>query len=246
MSFIVNLDPSNVPQLLDNIEHQGYAVLENAVTAEGLATFRQWIDEVSAKAGKGYHAIFGDVEKIDDTPLAALSENVEFRQLMQLMAEKSLGRGLPQQNILSVLRCVQGESGKKKSNTFHYDASVITALLPIEIPQQGEARGDLVLFPNLRRFRSSVLFNVLEKTLMQNKLSRYLLTKAIGKRLVKPMTLDLQPGNIYFFHGYRSFHANGPCDPAFRRATALFHFGDPHHGSALTRSIVKVNRLLAK
>lgn len=246
MSFIVNLDPNNVPQLLDNIENQGYAVLENAVTDEGLATFRQWIDEVSAKAGKGYHAIFGDVEKIDHTPLAALSENDQFRQLMQLMAEKSLRRDLPQQNILSVLRCVQGESGKRKSNTFHYDASVITALLPIEIPQQGEARGDLVLFPNLRRFRSSVLFNVLEKTLMQNKVSRYLLTKAIGKRLVKPMTLDLQPGNIYFFHGYRSFHANGPCDPAFRRATALFHFGDPHHGSALTRSIVKVNRLLAK
>ncbi|QHM71541.1 hypothetical protein C7M51_01831 [Mixta intestinalis] len=145
-----------------------------------------------------------------------------------------------------MLRCVQGESGKRKSNAFHYDASVITMLLPIEIPQQGTARGDLVLFPNLRRFRSSVLFNVLEKMLMQNGLSRRLLTWAIKQRLVKPMTLHLQPGNLYFFYGYRSFHANGACDPAFRRATALFHFGDPHYGSLLTRSIVKVNRLLAK
>ncbi|GLR10917.1 hypothetical protein COO59_16400 [Mixta theicola] len=246
MSFTANIDPNKVPQLLESMENQGYAVLENAVTDEGLARFRYWIDEISAGAGKGYHAIFGDVEKIDHTPLAELSESADFRQLMQLMAEKSLGRRLADQNILAVLRCVQGESGKKKSNTFHYDASVITALLPIEIPQEGEARGDLILFPNLRRFRSSVLFNVLEKTLMQNRLSRYLLTKAIKHRLVKPMTLYLQPGNIYFFHGYRSFHANGTCDPAFRRATALFHFGDPHYGSALTRSIIKVNRLLAK
>lgn len=246
MSFVANIDPNAVSQLLENIESQGYAVLENAVTAEGLAKFRHWIDEVSANTGKGYHAIFGDVDKIDHTPLAELRENADFRQLLRLMAEKSLGRALDQQNILAVLRCVQGESGKKKSNTFHYDASVITALLPIEIPQKGEARGDLILFPNLRPFRSSVVFNVLEKTLMQNGVSRTLLTQAVKRRLVKPMTLYLQPGNIYFFHGYRSFHANGPCDPAFRRATALFHFGDPHDGSVLTRSIVKVNRRLAK
>lgn len=246
MSFVTNIDPNNVPRLLEEVENQGYAVLENVVTDEGLARFRDWIDEVSAEAGKGYHAIFGDVEKIDHTPLARLSEDADFRQLMQRMAEKSLARRLADQNILAVLRCVQGESGKKKSNSFHYDASVITALLPIEIPQEGKERGDLLLFPNLRPFRSSVIFNVLEKSLMQNRLSRYLLMKAIKHRLVKPMTLYLKPGNIYFFHGYRTFHANGPCDPAFRRATALFHFGDPHHGSTLTRSIIKVNRLLAK
>ena len=246
MSLIANIYPNDVSQLLQSIETQGYAVLENAVTDEGLSWFRQWIEEVSGGSGQGYHAIFGDVEKIDHTPLAALSENGDFRQLMQSMAEKSLGRPLPEQNILAVLRCVQGESGKKKTNTFHYDASVITALLPVEIPLQGEARGDLVLFPNLRPFRASVLFNVIEKSLMQNRLARYLLTKAIKCRLLKPMTLYLKPGNLYFFYGYRSLHANGACDPAFRRATALFHFGDPHYGSTLTRSIVKLNRLLAR
>lgn len=246
MSFIANIDPKTVPYLLTSIENQGYAVLENAVTEGGLKRFRDWIDEVSVATGKEYHALFSDVDAIEGTPLAELSENADFRQLLQIMAEKSLGRSLGKQPVLAVLRCVQGESGKKKSNTFHYDASVITALVPVEIPQQGEARGDLVLFPNLRPFRSSVLFNVIEKSLLQNRLARYLLTKAIQHRLVKPMTLYLQPGNIYFFHGYRSFHANGACDPAFRRATALFHFGDPHEGSSLTRSIIKVNRLLAK
>lgn len=246
MSLIAAIDPHCVPQLLEDMQTQGYAVLEKAVTEEGLTRFRHWVEQVSAGSGQRYHAIFGDVEAIDRTPLAELSDSAEFRQLMRQLAETSLGRSLGDQQILAVLRCVQGQSGKKKSNAFHYDASVITALLPVEIPQQGEARGDLILFPNLRRFRGSVLFNVLEKSLLQNPLSRRLLTWAIQRGLIKPMTLHLQPGNIYFFHGYRSFHANGACDPAFRRATALFHFGDPHHGSVLTRSIVKVNRLLAK
>ncbi|MFD1802531.1 hypothetical protein ACFSFZ_10035 [Mixta tenebrionis] len=246
MSLITGIDPHSVPRLIQDIETQGYAVVEKAVTEEGLARFRQWIEEVSFGAGQRYQAIFGDVEKIDRTPLADLSENADFRQLMRMMAEKTLQRSLADQSVLAVLRCVQGESGKRKSNAFHYDASAITMLLPIEIPQQGAARGDLLLFPNLRRFRTSVLLNVLEKTLMQNGLSRRLLSWAIKQRLVKPLTLHLQPGNLYFFYGYRSFHANDACDPAFRRATALFHFGDPHYGSLLTRSIVKMNRLLAK
>ena len=246
MSLITPIDPNYVPQLLQAMETQGYAVLEGAVTEEGLTRFRRWVEDLNANTGQRYHAIFGDVANIEQTPLAELSDDADFRQLMLLMAEKALGCGLAGQNILAVLRCVQGVSGKKKSNAFHYDASVITALLPVEIPQQGEARGDLILFPNLRHFRSNVLVNVIEKTLIQNRLARYLLTWAIKYRLVQPLTLRLQPGSIYFFFGYRSLHANGICDPAFRRATALFHFGDPHYGHLLTKSIVKVNRLLAK
>jgi hypothetical protein len=56
----------------------------------------------------------------------------------------------------------------------------------------------------------------------------------------------LVPGTIYFFWGYRSLHANQPCDPEFRRATALFHFGDPHARSFATRLILKLNKRRTK
>jgi len=42
-------------------------------------------------------------------------------------------------------------------------------------------------------------------------------------------------GNLYLFWGYLSVHANEPCDPDKIRATALFHFGYPHTGTALRR-----------
>ncbi|MDU2734629.1 MAG: hypothetical protein E7C36_15330, partial [Mixta calida] len=63
MSLIAAIDPHCIPQLLEDIETQGYAVLEKAVTGEGLMRFRQWVEEVSANSGQRYHAIFGDVEK---------------------------------------------------------------------------------------------------------------------------------------------------------------------------------------
>lgn len=148
--------------------------------------------------------------------------------------------------IFQVLRCVQGVSGRRESNCFHYDASLVTVLLPIEIPQDGTDRGDLILFPNLRRIRSSVYLNVLEKALLQNALSRKLISAAIKRRLLRPEKLQLVPGNLYLFWGYRSLHANEPCDPATRRATAIFHYGDPHAGSFATRMILKLNQRRAQ
>jgi hypothetical protein len=145
-----------------------------------------------------------------------------------------------------VLRCVQGDSGRRESNCFHYDASLVTVLLPIEIPQQGVDCGDLIIFPNLRRVRSNVLFNVLEKALLQNALSRKLISAAIRRKLLQPKKLQLVPGNLYLFWGYRTLHANESCDPANRRATAIFHYGDPHAGSLATRLILKLNQRRAR
>jgi hypothetical protein len=47
----------------------------------------------------------------------------------------------------------------------------------------------------------------------------------------------MKPGNLYLFWGYRSIHTNEPCDPDKIRATALFHYVDPHIGSRLKRAL---------
>jgi hypothetical protein len=52
----------------------------------------------------------------------------------------------------------------------------------------------------------------------------------------------MQPGDLYFFWGYQSLHGNEPCYASSVRATALFHFADPHENSALTRAIQAMRR----
>jgi hypothetical protein len=55
----------------------------------------------------------------------------------------------------------------------------------------------------------------------------------------------MKPGNIYFFWGYRSIHANEPCDPNQIRATALLHFGDPYKASQARTFLRRVRHLKA-
>ena len=98
-----------------------------------------------------------------------------------------------------------------------------------------EGAGHLVMAPNRRPVRSSYLFNLLDKIILDNPATQYLLRLGFSRGLLKLKQIPMVPGNLYLFWGYRSVHANEACDPDKIRATALFHFGDPHADSGLRR-----------
>lgn len=233
-------------QLIANeISNKGSSCIVNFLTSEQLTSLQNAVAAEADKHKGRYFAHHGGSE-IESTLLGVLGASPDFRNLLENVYRVGAGKDAYSDEILKVLRCVQGTTGRRESNCFHYDASLVTALLPIEIPQNGVDRGDLILFPNLRRMRSNVLFNVVEKALLQNALSRKLISAAVRHNLIRPEKLQLVPGNLYLFWGYRTLHANEPCDPASRRATAIFHYGDPHAGSFATRMILKLNQRRAR
>ena len=110
---------------------------------------------------------------------------------------------------------------------FHYDSYIVTALVPIQIPRDGMA-GDLLMYPNTRKVRKSYLHNAVDKVMLDNPLSQRLLKASMNTKRFKPVRIKMLPGHLYFFWGYRSVHTNEPCDADKVRATALFHFANPH------------------
>lgn len=245
MSHLFNLDENTSNRLAADMNEQGYAVLENALAPYVLEELRAYVDDQAARHNRQYFAYHGNAPLVGSR-LAATAMSSEFRQHLVRLHEQGQGHAAPSDQVFPVLRCVQGHSGLKESNAFHFDATLLTMLVPIFIPDQGKDRGDLVLFPNLRKVRRSVLFNAAEKVVYQNPLCRRLMGWCIERGWLKPLLLRMKPGNVYFFWGYRSLHANQPCDPAHRRATALFHYGDPHAGSLTTRMILRLNQHRAR
>jgi hypothetical protein len=128
-------------------------------------------------------------------------------------------------------------TGHRSSYRFHYDSYVLTVLLPIVIPEE-EPRGDFLIIPGTRARRRSYLINLLDKAIVGNKLSQTLLRMAARRGETGILRVALQPGTIYFFWGYRSIHTNAPCRLDRLRATALFHYGDPHRNSSF-RSLIR-------
>ena len=240
-----HLESSAIQCVVNELVSKGSSCIVNFLTSEQLLSLQNTVAAEAEKHKGTYFAHHGGRE-IETSLLGALGASPDFKNLLESVYRAAAGKDAYSDEIFKVLRCVQGTSGRRESNCFHYDASLVTALLPIEIPQDGVDRGDLIMFPNLRRIRSSVLFNVAEKALLQNAVSRKLISAAIRQGVLQPEKLQLVPGNLYLFWGYRTLHANEPCDPANRRATAIFHYGDPHAGSFATRMILKLNQRRAR
>ncbi|MFL9814430.1 hypothetical protein D7241_14330 [Stutzerimonas sp. VN223-3] len=228
------------------IDSNGFAVLENFLSPELLEQGQAFIEQQAEIRLGEYFAVHG-IEAMNGSVLATLAASAPLREMLVELYRAQTGKEpSPTEQVFPVIRCLQGTSGLKQSHFYHFDATAITALLPLFIPTEGEHCGDLIIFPNIRRVRFNALRNVIEKALMHNTASQKMIALAVRRGWLRPIRLKLVPGNLYLFWGYRSLHANDQCDPDMLRATALFHFGNPHHDSLLARLVLGTNKRRAK
>ena len=225
--------PTDVDQLVAAMDDCGVGVLRNVVPETLLAPMREYIGrELDSRDGQYFG--LGGMEWIAQSPLEAVLRAPGFREIFGALYQHSMGTRPPSDRIMPVLRVLAGTHGLRHSNLFHYDSYVVTALVPILIPNRpDEPRGHLVMFPNLRHARTHAVVNVLEKALVENMAACRLWRAPAVQRRLGARIVPLEPGSIYFFWGMRSLHANQACLPTSVRSTALLHFGDPHEKSVL-------------
>ena len=231
----------SVPQLdrlIADMNRDGYGVIPNYVDGPELESMRTFVGDAIASAGHGYVGFVGR-SAVAGSVFADLSESPSFLSLMKSIYEQGSGRPAPEGELYQVLRCLAGETGKAHSLIFHYDSYVVTALIPVEIPNSGQS-GDLVMLRPGRGVRRSYLANLFDKLLLDNKASQGLLRFLHGKGRLPVIRVKMTPGNAYFFWGYQTVHANEACDPQAVRATAIYHFGNPHGESNFRTKLRKL------
>lgn len=224
----MEIDSQTVSRLVNDMNQVGVAFIERYLSFEHLVIARRDIESEARGHGDRSFAIRGNPD-IAGTFFERLACSKEFQRLLLDVYACGTGRvPSPFEKVQTVIRCLQGRDSDGESNRFHYDATMLTVLLPVFIPEPDTGAGRFVVFPNVRNLRSSRFLNLLEKALVQNRVSQRLIALAIRAGLLRPMKVPLVPGNLYFFWGYRSLHANEPCNPSALRSTVLFHYDNPH------------------
>ncbi len=140
------------------------------------------------------------------------------------------------------MRVLTGPGAENQTQlAWHCDATVVTVLVPIFIDQgPPENVGGFVYIPNKRPVRRNVFVNVAEKLVLSAPPVRETFSRQARARDPRVRFATLVPGNLYAFCGYRTYHANFSVAPGVTRATLLLHWGDPHRGSIVTNSAVKL------
>jgi len=236
------LDDTESVRLAQDIDRQGYGVLRKYLREEELESARM-LAIAAVTAAKGEYVCFTGYEALVGTVLSELPQSPAFKDLCRRLYELGTGHTAPEVQFYQIFRCLHGNTGQEHSYRFHYDSYVLTALLAVAIPETG-LRGNLLIIPKPRPIRRWYIVNVLDKIIVSNALAQLKFQRA-ARRGSPMVAVKMQPGDMYFFWGYRSIHTNEPCDANKLRATALFHYGDPHQNSR-ARALVRRVRWYAK
>lgn len=223
-------DPALVARQIDR---EGFAVIEGYVARQALQAAQEFVRQAVAANGGNYLAFTGP-DRLGGTFLQDWPRDPAFLALCRGIYESSFGQPAPIPAFYQVLRCLSGSRAAANSLNFHYDSYLLTALIPILMPERGQS-GDLLIMPNTRRLRASYALNFLDKIALDNPLSQAVLRGLYRRGHRSIRRLKLRPGNLYLFNGYRSIHTNEACDPDAIRATAILHYVDPHAESRLKR-----------
>jgi hypothetical protein len=230
LAGLPEVSEATLDALIADIDRAGVGMIPDYVPADQLDRMRCFVDGAIAAAGHQYVGFVGR-DAVAGSVFADLSASPAFRALMHRVYERGTRRRAPDAELYQVLRCLAGETGKAHSLIFHYDSYVVTALIPVKIPREGRT-GDLVMLPFQRGLRRTYFANLIDKVLLDNKATQWALRLMCKVGMLPLKRVKMIPGNIYFFWGYRTIHANEACDPANVRATALYHFANPHADSS--------------
>lgn len=233
--FLPDIPDAEVERLAKAMDTCGVGVLHDVIPLELIDEARRFIASELSTHQNGYFSLQGD-RWWQSSPLAAVARSPVLKQAVADLVEHALGKRMQNVNMAASMRVLTGELGLAHSELYHYDSYVVTVLVPLIIPDEpGKPHGDLMLYPNLRRTRLNVFANILEKLIVESAPARWLWSRSRVQRGFAARAVQMQPGNLYFFWGMRSLHANQTCAVESVRSTALFHYGDPHAGSALKR-----------
>lgn len=232
MRAVQDLSTLDAADVVHSIDRDGYCRIEGFADPAALAVAQDRIVSLVERNGGQYLFLRG-AERLEGTFLATLCRDEAFMALARAVCEAAAGRVGAPFSAHQSLRVLAGESGVRESLRFHYDSYILTAILPVLLPE-GD-RGGLGIAPNTRPIRRSYLANVLDKVAVDNAPVQAALRRR-HRRGALPY-IPFRVGDLYLIWGYRSLHGNDACLPEDVRCTAIVHFADPHADSPMKRWI---------
>ena len=216
------------------INTSGFVEIENYISENELQALKKFIDTKLKENQNQYFFLTSEGRE-----RTLLNDENFFKKIEELLKKTAVNFGIDideNEKLYKVLRVVTGEKSKKVSLDFHFDAHLLTLLIPIYIPnRENSNNGNLVIIRNLRKLTKNIFVNIIQKIFYQSSVFKKVF---INTGIVKSEILNLKPGNVYMFNGFRTLHANHEINPRDIRATILIHYHDIFRDSYL----VKKNR----
>ena len=238
---VIRLGEVSATQLADRLDTEGVVRIRDAFSEEWLGALRLSVTDHVAGYGDGDFLIAQPGLDVG-SPAHQLVSDPTLQQLFGETARLRWPTADTAQPIKSGIPVRAGTGRSVSPNQFHYDATVLTMLVPVFIPQTAVGSGgELVAVANKRPFRRSVGAHLADLLLTYNSAYRHVVAKRACES-PDDYVVDLEPGDAYVFWGYRTYHGNLHCAPGQLRATLVLQYADVHADTPTLRALWRFGR----
>ena len=152
----------NISNIRENIDKNGFHCSENFFEQSEIDHLRKFVDSQLKENNNQY--FFLTSESTTDN---ILNDKYFFKSIENLLQKIVINYNFnlrENEKLYKVLRVVTGKKSKKVSLDFHFDAHLLTLLIPIYIPNRKNSdNGNLIIIKNLRKITSNLFKNIIQK-----------------------------------------------------------------------------------
>ena len=143
-------DQNKINLIKKNIDTEGYHCIENFINDKDLKILKEFVNQKLSENNYQYFFLTSESGSNNLLNDDKFFNNIE--NLLKKITSSFNYKIRDDEKLYKVLRVVTGEKSKKVSLDFHFDAHLLTLLIPIYIPNRDDSdNGNLIIIKNLRR-----------------------------------------------------------------------------------------------
>jgi hypothetical protein len=200
-----------------SLDGEGIAVIEDFFNPEALAQMKAYALTKLEFCTKGKRTPLVN-QDLNGTIFFDMAKSALLVKISNALIRK-FNYSVSAEDIYPVVNILHGPATQDGVHAFHFDASFLTAAIPIAMGDRTRInRGQFRIYPNTRSFSTNWFLNKFYWNFMKLKVAR---------EWLKHTFVDFEVGNLYFFYGYRSYHGTEPLDVDLLRVNCLLNIGGP-------------------
>ena len=238
---MIKKDSIQLDQINNSLKSNGYVVVKNFLTDDTNVKLKNYINtKIKDLNNKDRFSLNED--ELQDTIISEFITSTEFRLFCENFKEKNFFENLK----FNSHYLINFSKKKKKTDeyfSFHYDAFINTIIIPININNENKSNFSmsLELIPNYRKLTSSMILNLIQKLLIQNKLFKFFSNTIFFKFFFKSKNVKINFDEILIFNGFRTLHSHSIStdNTEKEKARLIIHVYNPFINNKLDRIIFK-------
>jgi len=230
---LINLDLIN-----SSLKDNGYVKIKNFFTQDTINKIYDFTVSEIKRINKDRFSI--NESQLENTVINNIIYEADLKKFCEDLNEKNAINNVSfNPHFLIHYKRKKNKSDEKFS--FHYDAFVYTIIIPINIHNENENNFamSLELIPNYRNLTNSMIINIFQKLIIQNKLFKFFSNSFLFKFFFKTKNIKIDFSEILIFNGFRSLHSHSisKAHVEKEKARLIIHVFNPFHDNKINQLI---------